>query len=170
MYKHPLIDNLIRILDRDGPTSMKGKYLNGPMFGLPNKSELPMASIRLSSEGQHNNMSGGYETTYSIEIRTIANTRETNSNSRQTQGYSKLVELISARDNNLQLKTKTIIRALQKNAVFMVGDTQVSLALKPATMMTNFAVIEIIDSVYTIEATTEFTATTINNYEDDIWQ
>lgn len=44
LYKDPIIAKIITMLNTNGPSKLKGRYINGDVL-LPNKSELPMCYI-----------------------------------------------------------------------------------------------------------------------------
>lgn len=125
----PLIQLVIDLLNKTGPTELRGRYINGDVM-MPKRRELPLCYIAKdrTTAQPANNMEDEH---LAQLVATVIHdwTQDLNKSYDMVAGFPKLYDMVEGRNADLSLKERTLFYQLRKaqqlaqNAWLGVGST-----------------------------------------------
>jgi len=114
LYRDPITQKVIDLLDSSGPSKLKGKYINGDVL-LPNESEFPMAYIARDTVlvTPASNMEDNHDISMVLTV-ILDIMQDLDGPHDLVQGMPELYEFCEARDGQFRLKNDTILYQLGK--------------------------------------------------------
>ena len=111
-----LLDKIIQTIEAD--TNLKGKFYKGVLRGVPPRNTTPLVSVMLNSsifstQSYEDLQDSVHTVNMTVYAEKVSSLNINNYN--QQAGYAKLQELIEGRDDNYNLKPKTLVHAILKN-------------------------------------------------------
>lgn len=155
-YRDPVISKVIEMLEKSGPTQLKGHYMNGDVL-LPQKRQLPLCYITKDQvlAQPANNMED--EHLMLLVATVILDTADTIKDAYDiVQGVPDLWEMCEERDpTTYQLKTDTLLYQLRNSQVL---DNKVWIGLgTPVQINYGIGIERRGPGIFSIEATIRFT-------------
>lgn len=116
LYKDPIVQLIIDMLNENGPSKLDGRYINGDVL-MPNQSELPMAYIAKDTTkmGAASNMED--EHLHSLVLTVILDMKQDLDEAYDmVAGTPELYEMVEGRDDTTyQLKADSLLYNLRKS-------------------------------------------------------
>lgn len=155
LYKDPIIAKVIDMLEKNGPSKLRGRYINGDVL-LPNKSDLPICYITKDQvlAQPANNMEDEH---LQLLVATIIldHTQDLNQAYNMVGGVSELWQMCEERDASYNLLPKTMLYNLRNSQQL---DNKMWLGLgTPVQINYGMGIERRGPGIFSIEATIRFT-------------
>lgn len=130
----PILERIRKILDKDGPRELRGRYgLGDP--GQVNKSQLaqPMAFISYENQDIMDATSGEIESTLPIMVDIVVDMTRDFGQGLNAVSHNTVVDLAAGRDKTFAIRDDSVVGALRKNADMSTPDGTLQLFLDVRT-------------------------------------
>jgi hypothetical protein len=115
MYKDPVIQTVIDLLDGTGPSKLRGRYVNGDVL-QPNKTELPLCYITrdTTTVTAETNMQDLHQASLVATV-ILDWTQDLDQAYDMVAGTPELYEMCEGRNDNFTLREDTMLYCLRKD-------------------------------------------------------
>ena len=121
---------LIDLLNKNGPTRLKNRWIIGNIYSEPNTSALPLGYVYIPNDNVTRESTQIDNKTLVVRIGVILKWTSDIKAIDSTPGYKELTRLCNEMDTNLEYKDKTVMRVLLDNRQ-LFSDKNVFLGLNP---------------------------------------
>lgn len=115
IYKDPIVQTIIDLLEANGPTELRGRYINGDVL-LPNKTELPICYVaKDTTQAQPaDNMEDEHLIAMFATV-ILDLTQDLNESYEMVAGTPKLYDMCEGRNDDFSLREDTVLYQLRNS-------------------------------------------------------